>query len=450
MQKTLDPIDCSSQPLDISFHPKHDHLMAAALVDGTVEMHDFSPTNGEEQSDDDSENDTIVSSIPVHTQILPVQKDGKHHKASCRTVLWSADGTRLYTAGSAGDVACLDAEAACSLSSSAKPLGRFQSFRNTPMNVLHQLPENAPTGPLFVTGDEKGCVRIWDERLSSGSGGKKQKSALPDGCVLSWEEHEDYISGFDHSQDGTSLLASSADATLSVVDLRKALNKGQHHSEPILRRSDDMEDELLSITVMKNGRKVVCGTQQGVLAVWSWGTWGDISDRFPGHPQSVDALLKVDEDTLLTGSSDGVLRLVQIQPDKLVGVIGDHDGFPIEKLQFNSTRTHVGSVSHDNLVRLWDVRMLQDDYEMDEEEEEEETGKPSIETNAALGVAKAHRVTANESDDEWEDMEDDEDLDDIDDSDSDDDSDNENEKATVNDKRAGRFKSENEKFFEDL
>lgn len=34
-----------------------------------------------------------------------------------------------------------------------------------------------------------------------------------------------------------------------------------------------------------------------------WGKWGDSSDRCMGHPESVDALLKVDEDTLCTGSS---------------------------------------------------------------------------------------------------------------------------------------------------
>ena len=32
----LKPIDCSVQPLDISFHPSK-HVVAAALVDGTVE-----------------------------------------------------------------------------------------------------------------------------------------------------------------------------------------------------------------------------------------------------------------------------------------------------------------------------------------------------------------------------------------------------------------------------
>lgn len=73
-------------------------------------------------------------------------------------------------------------------------------------------------------------------------------------------------------------------------------------------KSDELEDELLSVSVIKNGKKVVCGSQDGVLVIFSWGTWGDMSDRFPGHPDSVEAVLKVDEDTILTGSSDGIIR----------------------------------------------------------------------------------------------------------------------------------------------
>ena len=59
---------------------------------------------------------------------------------------------------------------------------------------------------------------------------------------------------------------------------------------------------------LQNGKKIVCGSQDGVLVIFSWGTWGDMSDRFPGHPESVEAILKVDEDTVLTGSSDGIVR----------------------------------------------------------------------------------------------------------------------------------------------
>ncbi|RWW10320.1 hypothetical protein BHE74_00031704 [Ensete ventricosum] len=38
-----------------------------------------------------------------------------------------------------------------------------------------------------------------------------------------------------------------------------------------------------------------------------------ISDRFLGHPMSIDTLLKLDEDTLISGSEDGVIRF----PDEL-------------------------------------------------------------------------------------------------------------------------------------
>lgn len=40
----------------------------------------------------------------------------------------------------------------------------------------------------------------------------------------------------------------------------------------------------------------------------------------------MDALLKYDEDTVLTGSSDGLIRVVSLQPNKMLGVLGEHAG----------------------------------------------------------------------------------------------------------------------------
>ena len=73
-----------------------------------------------------------------------------------------------------------------------------------------------------------------------------------------------------------------------------------------------MEDELLSIAIIKDGRKVVVGTQGGVLDIWSWDRWGDMSDRFPGHPNSIDTMVVVDHSTIITGSSDGLIRCVRV------------------------------------------------------------------------------------------------------------------------------------------
>jgi hypothetical protein len=98
---------------------------------------------------------------------------------------------------------------------------------------------------------------------------------------------------------------------------------------------------------MKRSNKVLCGIQDGTLCLFSFGRWGDISNRYPGHPQSIDALLKVDEDTVLIGCSDGLVRAVRILPNALFGTLGQHDGFLVEMLKFDRDRRMVGSVSHD-------------------------------------------------------------------------------------------------------
>lgn len=45
---------------------------------------------------------------------------------------------------------------------------------------------------------------------------------------------------------------------------------------------NDADDELLSVVVMKGDKKVVAGTQSGVVNLYSWDHLDDCSDRFPG------------------------------------------------------------------------------------------------------------------------------------------------------------------------
>lgn len=119
---------------------------------------------------------------------------------------------------------------------------------------------------------------------------------------------------------------------------------------------------LAAVAVCKHGKKVVCGSQSGVLALWSWGYWNDCSDRFPGHPESVDALVKYDEDTLITGSSDGLLRVINVLPNKLLGVVGAHeDDMPVERLAMSGDRAVLASMSHESCIKLWGLSILHDD-----------------------------------------------------------------------------------------
>ena len=448
-------IECSDQPLDLSFHPLRSTIIAAALVDGTIEVHDFSElietadiSTSSTTGDDDEEIDSLISSTNVHTQLLASKSSESGTKqASARCVLFSSSGENLYSGGTAGDLACMSAESLATLTTlqNSKPKWSIPnaSYNASPLQVLLELPD--PN--LIVTGDDAGGVRVWDIRLcgSNLTASSKSYATVP-GCVHSWKKHDDYISGLECSSDGNTLLAASADCTLSIYDLR--MDSNLTDATRFLRRSDDQEDELLSIKLMKNGRKVVCGTGEGVLCMWSWGTWGDISDRFPGHPQSIDALLKVDENTMLTGSSDGLIRVLSIHPNKLLGVIGDHEGFPIEKLAFNADRRYVGSITHDNIVRLWDAQILSDDYTDDNDDAETEKIQ---EANDSQPFTK---TATQASDDEWSDMdeasaEDDEEMKDSD-SQSGSDSDSDSGSGGRNGGRSRHMKTDNEAFFEDL
>ena len=57
-----------------------------------------------------------------------------------------------------------------------------------------------------------------------------------------------------------------------------------------------------------------------------------------GHPSSVDALVAFDEDTVLTGSQDGLIRIISILPNSMLGVVGEHGDFPVEALALSHDR----------------------------------------------------------------------------------------------------------------
>ena len=77
-----------------------------------------------------------------------------------------------------------------------------------------------------------------------------------------------------------------------------------------------------------------------------------------GHPSSVDCMVAYDNDTLVTGSWDGLLRVVNILPNRMLGIVGEHSDFPVERVALSSTQLLMASASHDAAVRIWDVAAL--------------------------------------------------------------------------------------------
>ncbi|CAH1766115.1 20048_t:CDS:2 [Entrophospora sp. SA101] len=224
------------------------------------------------------------------------------HRKPCRGLIFNHDGSNKSLKK-------------ISLESSSVIVEKSKAHDN-PINCIKLLNEN-----LLVTGDDDGIIKLWDLRSESN--------------VMEYSEHEDFISDLDFSSDSRTLIS-----------VRRP---------NLVAMSDEQDDELLSIAIVKDGRKVVVGSQEGVINLFTWGDWGDINDRFLGHPSSIDSIVKINEETLCTGSSDGIIRVIGILPNKFHGVIGTHDEFPIECIRLSHDQTFLASCSHDNFVKFWDM-----------------------------------------------------------------------------------------------
>jgi WD40 repeat protein len=182
--------------------------------------------------------------------------------------------------------------------------------------------------------------------------------------VREYKEHVDFISdiipgkaesGFSKTQ--SSFLATSGDGCLSVFDLRQKKPLGV---------SDNQEDELLSLTIVKGGKKVLAGTQSGTLLLFNYGQWGDHTDRLCGLQSPVETLLSVDDfgGRVWTGDQDGQIFECSVLPNEIKRRVGVHMSFgrttrsdeevPIERLCWSHDGKWILSGGHDGVVQFWD------------------------------------------------------------------------------------------------
>ncbi|XP_043723400.1 WD repeat-containing protein 55-like [Telopea speciosissima] len=293
-------INLGKLPFDLDFHPSSP-LVSAGLINGDLLLYRYAT---------DSQPQRLLE---IHA-----------HSESCRAVRFIDGGRAILTGSPDCSILATDVE-------TGSTIARLEDAHGAAVNRLVNL-----TATTIASGDDEGCIKVWDTRQRS--------------CCNSFNAHEEYISDMTFASDSMKLLGTSGDGTLSVCSLRR--NKVQ-------TRSEFSEDELLSVVLMKNGRKVICGTQSGSLLLYSWGHFKDCSDRFIKLcPNSVDALLKLDEDRVITGSENGLISLVGILPNQVIQPVAEHSEYPVERLAFSSDRKLLGSISHDQMLKLWDLDEL--------------------------------------------------------------------------------------------
>lgn len=293
-------INLGGVPFDVDFHPS-DSLVTAGLINGYLLLYRY-------------------AGVSEPQRLLKVRA----HKKSCRAARFINDGRAILTGSPDCSILATDVE-------TGAKIAHLEHAHTAPINRIINLTEST-----IASGDDEGCIKVWDTRQQS--------------CCSTFEVHEEYISDMTLASDSMRLLATSGDGTLSVCNLR---------SNKVQAQSEFSEDELLSVVIMKNGRKVICGTQNGILLLYSWGFFKDCSDRFVDLcPNPVDALLKLDEDRLITGSYNGLISLVGILPNRIIQPIAEHSEYPVERLALSHDKKILGSISHDQILKLWDMDEL--------------------------------------------------------------------------------------------
>lgn len=103
---------------------------------------------------------------------------------------------------------------------------------------------------------------------------------------------------------------------------------------------------------------------EGVLNLFTWDWFGDCNDRIVGHPNSIQCMVKYDEDTVITGGEDGLLRVVSVLPNRILAIVGDamdaNEGFHIQAVTLSHDRKLVASCSPDDIVKIMDVSHFAD------------------------------------------------------------------------------------------
>ncbi|RNF12895.1 WD domain containing protein [Trypanosoma rangeli] len=409
---TVPPSLLTSAPvIDLAMHPLLP-LFAAGLVTGEVEVHEYRTTETRRRpiTQQYFKGETLQETNPYNLRM--------HPKGSVSAMEFTEDGNYLVTASSDRTISVLDCVAEQiaihiddgttkrkittltgnrKTSSKSAPLAKVSKKNKNPhkfgISALNVCDVN-----LLATGDDDGLIAIWDMRQRT-----------PAFC---YHEHGDYVSQMIYFSDIQELVSSSGDTCLGVFDLRGG---------KIRDYSEKRKDELSCFAFVNNTGNntstfipsIVCGTPNGGLPVWKFGSWRrpyDILERHPAECESIISFNNPDStfnhNIILTGACDGLVRVIQMYPvrrnlcqlsardftyshNNSIGgkSSGGHANTAVRRQRGNEGITRM-RLSHDsailavcgtdNIIDFVDVRFLSNERELDTLRSQAEKGHLTV------------------------------------------------------------------------
>jgi len=109
-----------------------------------------------------------------------------------------------------------------------------------------------------------------------------------------------------------------------------------------------MNEDIMSLTMVMHGGFVACGTQEGIIYLFKWGKFNDAADRILVG-ESVDTMVKYDENKLIIGGYDGMLKQVGLYPNKVLWTEkSDTELHNANKLALSSNKELLGIATIDS------------------------------------------------------------------------------------------------------
>lgn len=208
-----------------------------------------------------------------------------------RCMRFSVSGKYIICGSSKGKVCLLKAES-----------GKVK------MRIDHVFASKSPIGSiisldeqdkLFAFGNDDGDVKIMDLKN------------VENPTVVAFDDFDDQVTDMLHLAYRKTLICSSGDGTILVIDLKK--NK-------LISHSQSFDDEISCLSAVKNGSKILCGTGMGEINIFCYNYWGTVSDRLPQHPGTVSCMLAEggESNIIYTGCSDGIIRRLSVYPSEVL------------------------------------------------------------------------------------------------------------------------------------
>ncbi|KAF2969700.1 hypothetical protein GQX73_g3939 [Xylaria multiplex] len=358
-------------------HPT-EPLLGVGLATGHVQCFRLPSTENA------SEEDADVSVLSDGKSTIDTVWRTRRHKGSCRTLVFSHDGSSLYSAGTDSLIKHFSPTTGQVISKIAVPTSKSVSDPPTLLSPL------SPQTLLLAC--DSGVLHLLDMRDGALAASKPQQSHFP---------HDDFVSSL-------TPLPPSAEST--ITDLRRG----------VLVRSEDQEDELLCSTFIagmgpkkhRDNGVVAVGTGSGVLTLWDKGAWDDQFDRVivdstRGGGESIDSIVQIPEDLsrdkkVAVGLGDGSLRIVNLTKREVEGLFRHDDLEAVVGLGFDCQGRMISGGGR--TVKIWyDPTKPGSDSDEDSDEDSDDDGDDDDDDSDALGGAmfsksKSKRQAINKSD----------------------------------------------------